>query len=65
MKKLKLVNISNLNLFNHYLTILKIYDGVSETAFHYLINDDRNNEFAYFKWRFKDVTRELKIKKLL
>ena len=64
MKKLKVVNISNLNLYDT-LTINKIYDCIYESKIHYLIKDDINRKSPYYKWRFKDVTRELKLNKLL
>ena len=60
MKKLKFIDDEDL-LPN--LILGKIYDG---------IENDKGNRYIltktgkmYYKWRFKDVTREFKIKKLL
>ena len=59
MKYVKLINIEN----HYYLRkkdIGKIFKVLEETSSTYLINGDE-----FYKYRFKDVTRELKIKQLL
>lgn len=75
MKKLKFINLDNLPL-PLSLKIGEIYEGVdlniwkeTQLTQYDIDNDDEKfyavNNKMYLKWRFIDVTRELKIKKIL
>jgi len=46
------------------LTFNKIYDCYESTEKYYRIRNDYNFYGGYLKIRFKDVTREFKLKKL-
>ena len=52
---------------NRPLTLNKIYTGtfIDESLDYYQIIDDKKRIEVYCKWRFKDVTREVKLKKLI
>ena len=64
MKKLKLVDIINLS-YHDSITKDKVYDCLNDIGEYYEFKNDQNIVIRYYKWRFKDVSRELKIKKLL
>ena len=49
----------------NFLTFGKIYPILKETENRYIVKDDDNNTASLFKERFIDVTRIVKLKKLL